>query len=128
MADRESEQLTLINGNKKPYQVGLPKLVWLGYINDGALAHMEENTGLVFEEGDFDGHYTAQPKTSDQIVKLLLTYNVKTQYYNNSTHHNTLMLKSDHHVGFDVDSICYDCAVKNRVTLAGLKPGDYLAS
>lgn len=123
----QKETLTLINGNKQQYTVDLPNIIWMGQINEVALAHIFENTGLNFQEFGWKERHSAQPTSSDQIVKLLLTYNVKTQYYNNSSHKNTLFLKGDHHVGFDVDDICYECARRNGVHLSGLKPGDILA-
>lgn len=43
-----TEKLKLINGNKQQYEIGLPKLYIIGYINDTALRHIEENTGLRF--------------------------------------------------------------------------------
>lgn len=120
------EQITLINGNHRPYTLDLPKVVLLmDNINDVALAHIKENTGLEFVKGW--NRYEAQPTESKQIVALMLTYNFKTQYHNNGTVSNTIFLKSDHHVGFDVDSICYDCAAHNGIHLGGLQQGDRLA-
>ena len=121
----EAETITRINGNGKPYTVTLPKLVMLSNINDVALAHITDNTGLVFERNG--STLEAQPTTSKQIATLFLTYNFKTKYYNNGSHKNTVFLKSDHHQGFDVDSICYDCARYNHLVLPGLKQGDRLA-
>lgn len=106
--------LTLINGNGRPFNIGLPKLFMLGKINDVALAHVKENTGLDFIEKH--GGYEAQPETGDQITALFLTYNFKTRYYNNCGTKNTLFLKSDHHIGFQVDSICMDCIKHNHIT------------
>lgn len=121
--------LTLINGNNQPYVIGLPKIVILTgeeKWNEVAIAHVLENTHLHF--APCCGGMEAQPIDSDQIVKLFLTYNFKTQYHNNNTSKNTLYLKSDHHVGFQVDSICFDCVKHNHINTNGLKPGDYLAS
>lgn len=119
------ETLTLINGNRQQYNISLPKIVILGdKWNDTALEHVYEETGLLFK-GDYN--MEAQPHNSQQIVKLLLTYNFKTQYHNNATNHNTLFLKPDHHVGFQVDSICFDCCKENHVNVNGLKEGDRLA-
>ena len=120
------ETLTLINGNKQRYQIELPKLVYLGKMNDVALKYITENTGLIFTPGPWNT-LEAQPTESQQIVALLLTYNFKTKYYNNLNHKNTLMLKSDHHIGFDVDCICYDCVQKNNIRVNDLKPGDFLS-
>jgi len=120
--------LTLINGNGQPYTKELPKIVILGgeHINDIALAHIKENTGLGFFP--CSGGIEAQPKNAEQIVKLFMTYNFKTKYYDNWDHHNTIFLKFDHHVGFSVDKICYNCVKDNHITTNGLKPGDYLAT
>jgi len=119
------ETLTLINGNRQKYVVGLPRLVILGpRYNDVAMGHICEETGLAFQ-GDYNPE--AQPTSSAQIVKLLLTYNFKTQYHDNATTKNTIFLKSDHHTGFNVDSICYDCVKENNIHVGDLKPGDRLA-
>jgi hypothetical protein len=118
--------LTLVNGNKQNYTIGLPKLCILETKwNDVALAHVKENTGLDFK----CKHYgmEAQPETCEQIAALFLTYNFKTQYHNNASSHNTLFLKSDHHQGFHVDSICFDCCKHNHIHLGGLAQGDRLA-
>jgi hypothetical protein len=122
------EKLTLVNGNKQTYEIGLPKIVIIGgaKYNDIAIAHMEENTGLKFEKGFWD-RLTAQPENSGQITALLLTYNFKTRYYNNSTYHNELHLKDYHHVGFDVESICYECVKHNHLNTNGLEAGHRLA-
>jgi hypothetical protein len=118
--------LTLINGNKQPYTVDMPKLIILTeHINDVALAHIMENTGLVFNHIGYG--YEAQPTDGAQISALFLTYNFKTRYYNNWQTKNTLYLKFDHHVGFQVDSICLDCVRHNRITVNDLKDGDRLA-
>ncbi len=120
------EKLALFDGQGKEYSIGLPKLIWLGAINGVALAHVAKNTGLEFQDCG-PKRFSAQPTSSDQIVRLMMTYNVKTQYHNNATWRNTLFLKNDHHVGFKVDSICYECAVENNINLSGLEPGDRLA-
>ena len=120
------ETLTLINGNNQQYNLGLPHLVILDKKwNDTALEHIYENTGLIFKEGN--NRMEAQPQNSQQIVKLLLTYNFKTRYFNNWDYKNTLMLKPDHHIGFEVDSICYDCCKENHINTNGLSEGDRLS-
>ncbi len=124
----KDEKIHRFNGNGQQYTTDLPKLVILTYINPTALDHIAQNTRLFFKEGSF-GNLTAQPTNSNQVVTLLLTYNFKTKYYNNATHKNTLFLKGDHHQGFDVDSICYDCAQHNHMTLpVGLETSDRLAT
>lgn len=121
-----TEKLKLINGNKQQYEIGLPKLYIIGYINDTALRHIEENTGLRFTQSHGE-NYEAQPTHSSQIVGLFLTYNFKTQYHNNLSNENTLFLKSDHHIGFSVDSICFDCIKHNRIIANDVKQGDRLS-
>lgn len=120
------ETLTLINGNKQPYTLGMPKLViQTDFINDVALAHITENAGLVFVKGGW--WYEAQPTRPEQITALFLTYNFKTRYFNNGSFSNTLMLRLDHHVGFDVTSICYDCVKHNHIHINDLSPSDRLS-
>jgi hypothetical protein len=120
-----SEVLTLINGNNQKYTRELPTIVILEKrYNDTALQHIYDNTGLRFTG---ENNMTAIPETSQQIVKLFLTYNFKTQYHDNATNHNTLFLKSDHHIGFQVDSICYDCVKENHIITNGLERGDRLS-
>ena len=121
------EMLTLINGNDQQYTLPLPKLVISGTEwNDTAIKHVYENTGLLFRSTHRQS-MEAQPHSSDQIVRLFLTYNFKTQFHNNLDSRNTLYLKPDHHVGFSVESICYDCCKKNNIPVSGLKQGDRLA-
>lgn len=86
------ETITTINGNHQPNTRDLPKIRILAKeINSTALAHIEENTGLHFERTAWS--YEAQPTTSAQIVALFLTYNFKTQYNDNYSIHNTMLLK-----------------------------------
>ena len=109
------ETLTLINGNRQPYTLNLPRVViQTDSINDVALQHVFENTGLRFKRGLWNS-YDAQPESALQITALLMTYNFKTRYYNNWEEKNTLFLRFDHHVGFDVTSICYECAQHNHI-------------
>ena len=120
------ETITRINGNKQPYTLPVPKVIILtDEINDVALQHIKENTGLDFVKIGWG--YEAQPTTSAQITALILTYNFKTNYYNNWQHKNTLLLKFDHHVGFNVDSICVDCCKHNHIHAEGLKADDRMA-
>lgn len=114
MTNTTEETLTLINGNGIAYTLGLPKLFILGKLNDTALEHVRENTGLHFKRSHVG--LEAQPTSSNQIAALFLTYNFKTRYYNNADTKNTIFLKSDHHVGFQVDSICLDCVKHNHIT------------
>ena len=119
------ENITRINGNGKVYDTPLPKILIQGFINDVALAHITDNTRLYFKK--VPGGYVAEPTSSNQIVTLFLTYNYKTRYYNNGSIENTLILRSDHHTGFDVESICYDCVKHNHIHIGKLKKGDRLA-
>ncbi len=122
----QTQTLTLINGNRKPYTIGLPKLHILDKpYNEFALAHIKENTGLDFACGH--SGMVAQPETCEQIAALFLTYNFKTQYHNNASTKNTIYLKGDHHTGFHVDSICLDCVKHNHIHAGGLVEGDRLA-
>jgi hypothetical protein len=121
------DTITRINGNGQPYTTDLPKIVCLTkHINDVALAHIKENTGLDFTVGGW-GNYEAQPTGSWQVAALIMTYDFKTRYYNNASNKNTLFLKLDHHVGFDVDSICPDCANHNGIRFANELESDRLA-
>jgi hypothetical protein len=120
------ETLTLINGNKQAYTIDLPRILWMTKnINEIALAHIKENTGLEFVQKSL--WYETQPTSYDQIVALFLTYDFKTRYYNNADYRNTLMIKSDHHVGFEVDSICFSCCEENHIPTYGLNPDSRLA-
>ena len=121
------ETITRFNGNKQRYETELPRLLIQGFVNDTALAHIAENTNLQFKETAWKGNYEAQPTSSNQIAALLMTYNYKTRYYNNGSVENTLMLRSDHHIGFDVKAICFDCCKYNNIHTNGLKKGDMLS-
>ena len=93
----DDEQITLVNGNGKKYSVGMPKIyIAERYINEVALSHILENTGLEFKKSVNGYVYEAQPTSSNQIVALLLTYNYKTRYFNNSSNKNTLYLYFNH--------------------------------
>jgi len=120
------DTITRINGNGQPYTTDLPKLIILGTYNDVALEHIRACTGLDFKHVNF-GNMEAQPTEAHQIAALLMTYNFKTRYYNNWDAKNTLFLKSDHHVGFEVDSICVDCCNHNHIRTNGLEPDSRLA-
>ena len=120
------ETLKLTNGNGQQYTRELPRIVIMARFNDIARLHIEEDTGLHLKDTGWDC-MEAQPETSQQIVKLFLTYNFKTQYHDNATSQNTLYLKHDHHQGFHVDSICLDCVKANHINTMNLQPGDRLA-
>ena len=121
------ETIRTINGNGQPKIVNLPKLViYAETINEVALEHCYQNTGLSFKKGLWN-QYEAQPNSSNQIAALLLTWNVKTQYHDNGTNKNTLYLKFCNNEGFKVDSICVECVDKNHIHMGGLVSGDRLA-
>ena len=122
------DRITRINGNGQPYTTDLPKIIIFGYFNYVALQHVKDNTGLDFAPTTWPGEsYSAHPTESWQIAALFMTYNFKTRYYNNASNNNELHLRNDHHVGFDVDSICFDCVQHNHINTNGLKQGDRLA-
>ena len=87
----KKEILTMFNGNKQEYKKGLPAIIILDNMNDVARAWIEKQTGLKLEVC-YCG-LTAQPKRSQQITKLFLTYNFKTRYFDNSTIKNTMLLQ-----------------------------------
>ena len=123
------EKLTRLNGNEQQYTIGLPKLVLVGEYNPVALDWIFQQTGMNFQPATntgLIGDYQAQPTNAAQIVNLMLTYNFKTRYYNNGTFENTLFLKSDHHIGYDVDAVCFHCLQYNHINTRSVKPGEYL--
>lgn len=121
------ETLTMYDGNGNKMVKELPKLVMLGYCNPTAIEHIYKQTGLIFKERNWKDSYEAQPTDSNQITRLFLTYNFKTRYYNNNDYKNTMFLKSDHHIGFDVDAICGKCREYNHVHSGDMKPEEMLA-
>lgn len=120
------QTLTLINGNKQKYAVGLPRLhIIADHFNAVAIEHVKENTGLSFQR--ITGGWEAQPETAEQIVKLFLTYNYKTQYHDNGDTKNTLYLKSCNKEGFKVKSICFDCIKENQIFTGNMTKEDRLS-
>lgn len=90
------ETITLVNGNGRPYQIGIPRVCIIAdQINDTALAHIKENTGLAFVRTNWacEVHYVAHPEASTQVMSLLMTYNFKSKYCDNRDIKNTLFLK-----------------------------------
>lgn len=123
----EKETVRTINGNGQPIVRPLPKIVILdSFINDVALEHIYENTGLIVRKGHWN-YEVLNLNSSNQITALLLTYNFKTQYHDNGSDKNTLFLKNCNNEGFKVDSICFECVGENHIHLGGLKPGDRLS-
>jgi hypothetical protein len=87
------DTITRINGNGQPYTLPLPEVVIKSdNINDVALAHIKENTGLEFTKATWAG-YKAQPVKHEQLTTLLLTYDFACKYYNNGSTENTLYLE-----------------------------------
>lgn len=88
---KSCETITRINGNGNPYTLPVPEIaINMPYINEFALKHIFENTGLEFKKGYFG--YMCQPTKVIQITTLFLTYNYSSKYYNNATHSNLLVL------------------------------------
>ena len=85
------EILKMFNGNKQLYKKPLPAIIILGNMNDVARAWIEKQTGLKLK-ACYCG-LKMQPKRSQQITKLFLTYNFKTRYFDNSAMKNTILLK-----------------------------------
>ncbi len=86
------EKIELINGNGREYTIDLPKVFILAKnINSAAIDHITENTGLVFEK--CNSGYEAKLESSQQFLKLFLTYNFKSRYFNNLDTKNTILLK-----------------------------------
>ena len=92
---KDIEKITLTDGNHEKYIQNLPKLeILTKFINDVALQHIEDITGLKFiSDGTGGGGYHSQPSECWQIVALFVTYDFKTTYYNDIDTHNTLYLK-----------------------------------
>ena len=120
------EEISRFNGNGKRYKTNIPLIFYItDYINPVAIQHIKKNTGLLFKKGSWG--YSVQPKNSKQIIKLLVTYDFKTNYVNNWNSKNTLFLKGLYNVGFKVDCICFDCCKKNGIYTNGLKKKEYLS-
>ena len=90
----EIELVSTYGGNNQLFTRQLPLICLLvdHDMDKVTFEHIKKNTGLEFKSNNMGG-YEAQPITSNQIVQLLLTYNMRTQYYNNSTFKNTLFIK-----------------------------------
>lgn len=85
-------KLTLVNGNGKKYKIELPKIYILDeFINDVALDHIKENTGLNFK--NTGNGYIVRPNKCQQIAKLFMTYNFMTKYFNNIDIKNVILLE-----------------------------------
>lgn len=113
-----TETVRTFSGNNKPIKRLLPLIVILDVYNDVAIEHIRKNTGLRFEKSLYS--MTAQPKTSKQIVKLFMTYDFKTQYHDNATNRNQLLLKSCNLDAFKISSVCFNCCKINNILTKGL--------
>jgi len=122
------EVFNKVDGNGNPYQHTIPKLVLLeSSVPENLLLQIKEVTGIEFVNTN-NSSYTAQPTSSHQITSLLmLGLNLKTRYMDNWNFQNTILLKRDHSVGFQVDSICFECCEYNHITTNGLKRSERLA-
>jgi hypothetical protein len=122
------EVFNKVDGNGNPYQQGIPKLVLLDNdVHENMLAGIKELTGLEFNNSN-NSSYTVQPTSSHQITSLLMSgFGFKTRYIDNWNHRNTILLKRDHSVGFQVDSICFECCEHNHITTTSLKRTERLA-
>lgn len=119
------ETISLFNGNEQRYKQEMPRLfICTSNINDVALNHIKKNTGLNFVKGGWG--YQATPKTSKQVLKLLLTYDFKTQYNDNVSIKNTILLKWVDNAGFRADTICFKCCEYNNINTNGLTKKDKL--
>lgn len=85
------KEITLINGNGNPYNVGIPKIIILNKFNDVAFAHLKENTGIEFERKD--NYMVGQPTDFSQITAIFCSYNFMTVYMNNWNEKNTIFLR-----------------------------------
>lgn len=88
------EILKMFNGNKQQYKKPLPEIIILDNMNDVAKEWIEKQTGMRLEVC-YCG-LKMQPKRSQQITLLFLTYNFKTRYFDNSAMRNTVLLKFAH--------------------------------
>lgn len=89
-----AETVTMINGNGQEYTQPLPEVYINSFINDVALAGIEEETGLKFTKA-MSGYIT-QPMTHKQLCTLIISNNFKSTYYNNCTFKNMLFLEFNH--------------------------------
>ena len=122
------ERIKYINGNGQKSLNDLPKVVIKAkFVNDVWLDNVYKTSGLKFKKGYWNT-YETQPAKAKQITQLLIACGgSKIRYYDNWNLDNTLLIKFDSHVGFDVDSICFECMKHNNIRVNGLKPGDRLS-
>jgi len=122
------DKIKYINGNGQKSFNDIPKiLIKAKSINDVWFDHVYKTSGLKFTKGYWNT-YETQPTKAKQIIQFLIACGgSKMRYYDNWNYENTLVVKFDGHVGFDVDSICFDCVKHNNISVNGLKPGDRLS-
>ena len=122
------EKIKYINGNGRKSFNDLPKvLIKAEFINNVWLDNVYKTSKLKFKKIPWD-YYETQPTKAKQITQLLIACGgSKIRYYDNWNFDNTLIIKFDGHVGFNVDSICFDCVKHNNIRVNGLKAGDRLS-
>ena len=122
------EKIKYINGNGQKSLNDIPKvLIKAKFINDVWLNNVYKTSKLKFKKIPLD-YYETQPTKAKQITQLLIACGgSKIRYYDNWNFDNTLIIKFDGHVGFDVDSICFDCVKHNNIQVNELKPGERLS-
>ena len=121
------EKVKYINGNSQKSFKELPKIfIKTDQINDVWLDHVYKTSKLKFKKSAWG--YETQPDKAKQITQFLIACGgSKIRYYDNWQFDNTLVVKFDGHVGFDVNSICFDCVKHNNIQVNGLKAGDRLS-
>lgn len=87
----KKETFKMFTGNMQPIIKTPPLIMILEGMNDTVKDWIEMQTGLSL--AICLGGYSAQPESTQQITRLLLTYNFKTRYFNNADYDNVLMLK-----------------------------------
>lgn len=95
----KKETLIVYGGNGQRITKTPPQICILDKMNDVAFEHLQNNMNLAFKDEGWC--YSAQARDFKQITKLLLTYNFKTRYYDNSDFKNTLMVKFAHDQDWD---------------------------
>lgn len=122
------EKIKYINGNGQKSFNDLPKIfIKAEFINDMWLENVYKTSKLKFKKNSW-GYHETQPDEAKQITQFLIACGgSKIRYYDNWNFDNTLVVKFDGHVGFDVDSICFDCVKHNNIRVNGLKEGDRLS-
>ena len=121
------EKVKYINGNGQKSFNDIPKIfIKAEFINDVWLDHLYKTSGLKLKKVGWG--YEVQPVKAKQITQFLIACGgSKIRYYDNWQFDNTLVIKFDGHVGFDVNSICFDCVKHNNIRVNGLKAGDRLS-